>query len=121
MNGDVVMNGVSVMNNRSAVSVMTNNCESIVFLLLVGLLSCVLLVCMDGACMMDNRLVVHGNNVVNGRNDWHFNSDLMMHNWLNNVVSGLMNDIVLGRMALLNDGSVMIDGLLFFVVNDSLM
>ena len=48
--------------------------------------------------LMDNRRVV---------NYWHFNSDIMVHNRRSNVVNcGVVNNIVLGRMALLNDRSV---------------
>ena len=64
-------------------------------------------------CVMDNS-VVNSSRVVDnfmdnrcGVNYWHFNMDVMVDNWLNNVVnSGIVNNVVLGRMAFLNDGSV---------------
>ena len=64
-------------------------------------------------CVMDNS-VVNSSRVVDNLMDnrcsvnyWHFNMDVMVHNWLNNVVnSGIVNNVVLGRMAFLNDGSV---------------
>ena len=72
---------------------------------------------------MDN-LVVHWNVVngsVNNRNRHFYSDRLMMHNWLNVVSHGFVNDKVLGWMALLNDRSVMMDRLIFILVMDDLM
>ena len=40
-------------------------------------------------CVMDNSVVNRSRVVDNlmGVNYWHFNSDFMVHNWLNNVVN----------------------------------
>ena len=64
-------------------------------------------------CVMDNSVVNRSrvvDNLMDNRcvvNYWHFNSDVMVHNWRSNVVNcGVVNNIVLGRMALLNDRSV---------------
>lgn len=64
-------------------------------------------------CVMDNS-VVNRNRVVDNLMDnrvvmnyWHFNSDIMVHYWRSNVMDCcVMNNVVLGRMAFLNDRSV---------------
>ena len=120
VNGNVVMH-VSVMNNGNGVGVM-NSHDSIFILLLIVVGSLFVVCVMDGGGM-DNLRVVN-RNVVNGCvNNRHFNSDsLMMHNWLNVVSHSFVNDIVLGRVALLNDWSVMIDVLFFILgVGDGMM
>ena len=64
-------------------------------------------------CVVDNSVVNRSRVVDNlmdnrcGVNYWHFNSNVMVHNRRSNVVyCGVVNNIVLGRMALLNDRSV---------------
>ena len=125
------VNGVSVMSSH----------DVSIFFLLVGVMSDGLVV--YGSSMMDGGVVLGGVAVLvvcvvavvgdclvvdrfmdNSRvMDWHLNSDgLVMHYWLVVSSHSLVDDVVLRRVRLMNDGSVMMHRLIFIlVVDDSLM